>query len=185
MKGTRAASRYAKSILTLSLEQGTLESVKQDMDFINEICDSSDELVLLLKSPVIKSDKKMAILNEIFAGKISELTYKFIEIITNKKREGLLHDIAWCFQNQYREHKKILKAVVKTATGIDDTLRAKVLELVKSTNGSEVELVEEVDKDIIGGFVITIDDKQIDASVKSQLNKLRHTFSENAYIADF
>ena len=185
MKGTRAASRYSKSILTLSLDQGMLEAVKQDMDFINEVCDSSNELVLLLKSPIIKSDKKMAVLNEIFAGKISELTYKFIEIITSKKREGLLHDISWCFQNQYREHKKILKAVVTTATGIDDNLRSSILKLVNKAGGSEVELIENINKDIIGGFVLTLDDQQIDASVKSQLNKMKHTFSENPYLADF
>jgi F-type H+-transporting ATPase subunit delta len=184
MKGTRAASRYAKSLLGLAVEQGSLEAIKQDMDLIVNVCQSSRDLVVLLKSPLVKSDKKLSILNEIFAGKISGLTFRFIEIITNNRRESILLVIATSFQQQYREHKKILKAVVTTAVGIDDNLRSKVLDLLKKQADGEVELVEKVNKDLIGGFVLTYNDNQVDASVSAQLAKLRQSFSENAYISE-
>ena len=78
MKNTRATYRYAKSLLELAKEQGTLEVCKTDMETVVSICKDSRELMLLLKSPVVKTDKKQAIFSEIF-GSCSDLTMSFIQ----------------------------------------------------------------------------------------------------------
>ena len=88
-------------------------------------------------------------------------------------------EIAKAFLSQYKLHKNILTAVFTSASGIDQTIKNKVLELVKQTTQGEVELVEKIDKNLIGGFVLTIGDKQVDASVSRQLNDLRKTFTGN------
>lgn len=183
MKGrTRVAARYAKSLLDLALEKGILEPVYYDMQFILNTCQSSRDLVAFLQSPIIKTDKKTAVLKEIFESKINAVTLAFINIITVKKREAYIEEIAESFVNQYKRHKNILTAIVISAVGLDDTLRKQVLELVKKNVNAEVELVEKINKDLIGGFVLRIGDQQVDASIHRMVKDLSRSFSENPYV---
>src|ERR1051325_12143905 len=120
MKGTRAAGRYAKSLGDLANEQGSLEKVYADMNLIHKTCEETRDLSLLLKNPIVKTDKKQSILKEIFSGKISKLTEQFILLLTSKRRESLLEDIANSFVEQYKVRKKILTAIITTAQGLDE-----------------------------------------------------------------
>lgn len=184
MVETRVSSRYAKSLLNLAFEQGKLEAVYEDMTLIDATCADSRDLVLLLKSPVIKADKKLSILNAVFGGKVGELTMAFIQLLTKKKREQYIDEIAYSFLNQYKEHKNILSAVITTAVELDDKVRKEVLDLVKKSGDQEVAVTEKVDKDILGGFVLRIGDTQVDSSLKSKLQKLTRSFNENPYISE-
>ena len=184
MAGTQVASRYAKSLIDLSLEKGQLEKVHADMKNILLTCKGSHELVLMLKSPIIKSDKKEKVLKAVFKD-VNEITREFINIIVRKKREYALEEIADAFVSQYKVHKKILTAVITTAFGLDADLRAKVLDIVKKSKNSEVELVEKVDKNIIGGFIIQVGDIQDDTSIRTKIMKLTRVFNENPYIKEF
>lgn len=175
------ASRYAKSLLQLAVEKGQLEKVYADMLFVQDVCEKHKDFVSFLNSPIINTDKKLAVLKEIFKGHLNEMSLNFFIILANKRREMYMGDIAKSFVAQYKEHKNILTAVITSASGIDATVKAKVLELVKQTTKGEVELVEKVDKDLIGGFVLRIGDKQVDASVSRKLNNLRKTFTENPF----
>jgi F-type H+-transporting ATPase subunit delta len=185
MQGTRVASRYAKSLIDLATEQGSLEKAYADMKFIAELSKSNPDLVSFLRSPIIKTDKKQAVLKEVFGGKLDKLTSAYIELITNKKREMYLPEIANEFVNQYKEKKKILTAVVTTANGIDETTRKKIMEIVKGGSSSEVVIEEKINKDVIGGFIIRVGDKQVDATIARKLNQLRQNFKENPFIKEF
>ena len=185
MKGTRAAVRYAKALKELALEQGVLEKVRDDMKLVNTVCKENRELVALLNSPIIKTDKKQSILNEIFKGKISTLTELFILTLAAKRRESYLDAIATEFIKQFKEHKKILTAVITTASGLDEELRKKVLEVVKGSGHSEIELTEKINDKLIGGFTLQVGDKRIDASIAKQIRKLSMSFSENPYIKEY
>ena len=183
MKGARVSSRYAKSLLGLAKERGELEHAFADMKLIAETCENNKELALLLKSPIIKSDKKTQVLDAIFGNKICKLSNEFIQTITRKGREGLLYIIAVEFQNQYKLEKNIVTAIVTSASGLDDILRKKVLDLVKGSAGSEVELIENKDKNLIGGLIVRLGDKQVDASIHRKLNDLKKALSEQ-YVSD-
>ena len=175
---TRVASRYAKSLLALALEQGEMENAYNDMKLVSETCDSSKDLSLLLQSPIIKPDKKTEILREIFAGRLGKLSLSFIDIIIKKRRENYLEAIAREFQYQYKSHKNILTAIVTSVVGLDDNIRSEIMKIVKDSANAEVELVEKADKDLIGGLILRIGDKQIDASIQRKLINLRRDFSE-------
>ena len=86
MKGTILASRYAKSLLTLSIQNNILEEVKNDMKMIYDVCQENRDLQLLLKSPIINIDKKQSILKELFGSSINKVTLAFLNIITFKRR---------------------------------------------------------------------------------------------------
>jgi len=184
MKNTRATYRYAKALLDLSKEQGSLESCKDDMQTIMSVCKGSRELVLLLKSPVIKTDKKLAILKEVFAN-CSELSLSFITIIAKKKREALLADIAEKFLAIYQKNLGIEKVRLTTASPIQEDTREKIIAFVHQQGVKSIELVEQVDQNLIGGLILRLGDQQLDASIKTQINDLKQSFSKNLYIKDF
>lgn len=181
---TRVAYRYAKSLLDLSLEKGQLEQVREDMLLIYDTIKGNHELSLMLKSPIIKTDKKQEILKAIFGGKIGVISSEFIEIITRKRREMELEGISEAFLSQYKKHKQILSAVITTASGLDKSLRAKVLEIVKGSTNSEIVLEEKINKDLIGGFILRVGDQQVDASILRQIKNLDRSFSENPYVRE-
>ena len=181
---SRVASRYARSMLNLAIEQGKLEEVSEEMKLISDTFESSRDLQMLLKSPIIKVDKKISIISAIFKGKLSTLTDNFISIIIKKKREVHLYNIATEFQAQYRQKNKIVTAVVTSANGLDTEMRSAVLKLVQDSIKSEVELIENEDPDLIGGLILRIGDKQCDGSLKRRLNDLKKNFNIKNYIAN-
>ncbi|UII22031.1 ATP synthase F1 subunit delta [Fulvivirga ligni] len=182
----RAASRYAKSLLELAKEKDVLDQVHADMQSFNTICEENRDFVLLLKNPVVKNDKKRAILEKIFSGKVNDLTLAIFDIISRKKREALLPAIAKEFHTQYNIFKSVEVAQVTTAVALTPDLRAKMEEMVKKISTKKtVHLEEKVDKDIIGGYILKVGDQQIDDSIRTKLKSLEHKFSQNPYIKEF
>lgn len=177
MRQTKAARTYAKSLLDLAVERGVLEDVKNDMELILKVCEESKELQSVLRSPVVPADKKLTVLDELFGKKVSELTSAFIKLIVSKGRGSLLANISFSFADLYLANKNILRAVIKSVDGVGDVLKKKVTELVKATYDKEVLIEEEKDETLIGGFVITIGDKQINASISQQLANMQNALS--------
>ncbi len=176
-------TRYAKSLIDLSIENKQLEETRKDMQLVKQVCNENHDFVVLLNSPVIKIDKKLAVINAVFSGKISKLSLSFLNLLATKRREAYIPEIATAYDEQFKSKKNITTAVIKTATGLDAKLKTRVLEIVKQSVGAgEVELVEKVDASILGGFILSISDKQLDNSVKRKLNDLRKNLSSNKYI---
>jgi len=183
---SRVASRYVKSLLDLAVSQGALDKVHADMQLFAGTIGKNRDLELMLKSPVIKHDKKNSILSAIFKSKVSALTMAFIDILTKKNREPLLPEISAEFHNAYNRYKGVGKASVTTTVPMDEKTRQQFETIVKKlSNSKEVELDEKVDKELIGGFILNVEDKQIDASIRNSLKKLKLKFSENPYIKEF
>lgn len=186
MAETRVASRYVKSLLGLAEEQNAVEAVHNDMLLFAKVADENHAFALMLRNPIIKHDKKKDILEKIFKGKVHNLTLAIFDIITRKNREGILIDIAKQFHTAYNEYKGITKGTVITATPLDASLRSELEQIVKKiSNKKQVELVEKVDADMIGGFVLNVGDRQIDASIKNKLKELKLKFTYNPYVKEF
>jgi F-type H+-transporting ATPase subunit delta len=179
----RLAARYAKSILDLAIERGQLETVYKDMVFLRVICRSNPDLVNLLQSPIIKTDKKRKILDAITAGRVSPLTTAFNALLMSKEREALLPEIAAAFEEQYKAHKGIQTVKLTTAIPISEDLKQVVLNKVKTDRRvQEIDLETEVRAELIGGFVLEIGDELMDASVAFDLRKVKQQFENNDFI---
>ncbi len=183
MSVKRVASRYAKSVLDLAIESNRLEKVKDDMQSLQTLIGNSKDLAAFLKSPVIQFARKQAILQGLFAGKIDELTLKFILLLAGKQRESLLPEIVIQFMDQYRALKHISVVHVVSAS----ELSAEQIQMLKSKIESSpvgfenVEIHTRIDPSLIGGFVVELDDKVLDASVRHHLEGLRKGFKTNLY----
>ena len=182
---SRIASRYAKSLLELAKEKNVLDFIVHDMALLAKVCAENPALVNTLQSPIIKNDKKLSILKQLFNGKVNPLTISVFEIISRKNREGYLADVAESFQAQYREMKGILSGTVTTPFAINDDLRNQFKGIVSKAYGKDIELKEKVDKNIIGGFILKVGDSQIDESVKNKLQRLKNKFKDNSYVAKY
>ena len=182
MADQRVAARYAKSLLDLGKEMGTLDSVKADMDLLSKTMAESRDLRLLLRNPIVKHDKKLAILTAIFGGKVSDLTLRFFTILTQKNRESALEGMGTEFQVQYNAMQGIQMAQVTSATPLTPELRAQLQQLVMQQTGlAQVKLTEKVDPELIGGFVLRVGDNQVDDSVRTSLRKMRTSLQDTTF----
>jgi F-type H+-transporting ATPase subunit delta len=186
MADSRVASRYVKSLLGLAVEKGVLDKVHDDMILFSKVCEQNRAFVLMLRNPIIKHDKKRDILEKLFKGKVQTLTLAIFDIITKKNREPLLPAIATEFHIAFNDYKGVGGASVTTAIPLDAKLRAEIEQIVKKlSDKKQVEITEKVDADMIGGFVLNVGDRQIDASIKNKLKALKVKFSQNPYIKEF
>ena len=182
MADQRVAARYAKSLLDLGKEMGTLSAVKADMDLLSKTMAESRDLRLLLRNPIVKHDKKLAILTAIFGGKVSDLTLRFFTILTQKNRESALEGMGTEFQMQYNAMQGIQMAQVTSATPLTPELRAQLQQLVMQQTGlAQVKLTEKVDPELIGGFVLRVGDNQVDDSVRTSLRKMRTSLQDTTF----
>lgn len=186
MSVSRISSRYAKSLMDLAIERNELDAVMKDMGIFIDATKNRD-LYLLLKSPIINADKKMSILNALFSSKVGKTTMAFFDIIIRKGREMYLPEIAADFHNQYKDYNKISTVKIITAS----PMTGEALEEIKSRllksdiTMDKVEIIQKVDPELIGGFVIEVGDKRYDASIAHNLEILRKDFAANQYVKSF
>lgn len=184
MPNPRLASRYAKALLDLAVEQNAVDSTLQDIRFLDAVSKQSHEFTNMLRSPIINAGKKQEIVAAILGGKMSALTQGFIKLLVNKGRESNLPEIADSFVAQYKVMKNIKTVKLTSATPLSDTVKQSIIKnIVSSVHNGEIEVTEVVDPEIIGGFILQMDDKLVDASVRRDLNDVKAQFQKNIYVS--
>lgn len=173
MSEIRIAARYAKSLMELAIEKGLLEQVNYDMRSLHSITAENPSLVNVLDSPIIKSDKKAAIMSSVFGNGFNKLTMMFIDQVVKKRREHFLPMIAEEFARQYNLRNGIQTATVTSASVLSEGMMASVKEFIEKETNARVELKTTVNPGIIGGLVIRIEDSLYDSSIAKKLNQLR------------
>jgi F-type H+-transporting ATPase subunit delta len=185
MPNPRLAHRYAKSIIDLAVEKGQLEAVYADMKYLQEVCKVSREFVNLLKSPIIKADKKAQIIEAVTAGKISAMTARFNKLLTTKGRENDLPEIVEAVIEQYNEIKGIHKVKLTTAVEVSEEVKKAITTKINAEAGlGTLELETKTDESLIGGFVLEFNNNLVDASIARDLRDIKKQFSKNVYVAD-
>lgn len=174
MNQSKITVRYARALFLLAKEKNMLDIVKEDMKLIFNVFQTINDFALLLESPIITISKKQNIIREIFKAKIHEISLSFLDLITKNKREIYIKDIARNFLNLVKKHKGIKTTVFTSAVSIDQSLRKHIIEQVKKSFNTEVELIENTDEKLIGGFILRVDDQQFDASISTKLKKIKH-----------
>lgn len=184
MLSPRLAIRYAKSILGLAKERNSLDEVVKDMRLMQETLDGSKDLRIMFRSPIIPSDKKEKIVHEIFAKRLSELTYKFIHLLVVKGREKHIDEMVDSFIEQYNKENHIVKATLTTAVPVDQKTVEELRALLMTDKETEsVEMITEVDPTIVGGFVLKHGDLLLDNSVERKLQLIKEQIQDHTYIS--
>ena len=183
MSELTVTSRYAKSLIDLAQEQKTLQAVYSDMKLFSETLTASPDLSALLQNPIVSIEKKKTILIEIFGKKISKVSLAFLEIMATKRRENLLQATSKEFLTQYQKIQNIVTAQVVTATELSAENEKAIIAQVEKMTNNQVILIKKIDASLIGGFILTVGDRQIDSSISKSINKLKKNFQSFDYVS--
>ena len=181
----KIARSYSAALFGLAHEKGQLEEIWRDMELIETVLKENPELVKAFASPVLRSIKKSDIIDALLKEHVHELTLRFLHLLVKAMRVLYLLEITEQFRVQYRAHHGIVKVHMKSAHPIDAAIRKKITDRLLVDLKAQVELEEVVDSRLIGGFVLQVEDRRYDASVRSKLNKLNRQFDINIYKKGF
>jgi len=180
----RISYRYANALMQLAEEKKKLKEISEDADLVFNTLFLSKELRTVLKSPVVKSDDKISLIEKIFSKKVGPDTLSFMNFVVEKNRENILFDIFKEFLDLVDRKNGVVKARVNSAFELNDQLRKSMVADLEKKTGKKVSADYSVDSNLIGGFIVRIEDTVYDASVKHQLSLLRSKFSEEINISN-
>jgi F-type H+-transporting ATPase subunit delta len=176
MGNYRVAHRYGTALLQSAEEEHLLEQTALDAEMIAETVRASRELRLALASPVVEKGKKKRILDELFGKRLTPVTARFLDLLTEKDREGQLLDILDEFLHLLDERRGVLRVEVTSAVDLTEAEKAQLSKDLETRTGKSIVPTFRRDPTIIGGFIVRLDDSVIDASLTHQLTLLRERF---------
>ncbi len=178
MNDGKISVRYSRALFESALESKLLDKVYEDMTFISSIC-KIPEMKEFLESPIIIPSKKIDILEKVLGKNVEKITLSLIRIAVKNGRENFLPGIARVFIHETKEYKGITESVLTTAIKINAKIRQEIIDFISAIFKTKVELTEIADKEIIGGFILRIEDNYIDASVRNKLRKIEKELKGN------
>jgi F-type H+-transporting ATPase subunit delta len=166
------AERYAKALFEMAIEKNVLEEVNKDVIQLSGLIRECRPLKLFLKAPVINPGKKLSVLEELLKD-FNPVSKGFLKLLVSKRREFTIPEISTQFIQQYNRYKNIVTLRVETAYTIDQALRQQLISVMGKYTHANIEIIEELDESVIGGFVLSWDDKQYDASIRKQIDRMK------------
>ncbi len=172
MNDSKISVRYSKALFQSALEKKILDKVNQDMIFILEIC-KFPEAKEFLHSPIIPPSKKEAIFHKMFGDNVESITLSLIDLTVKNGRESYIPAIARVFIHETKKYKGITESLLTTAVKVDAKVKKQITSLISEVFKTKVELEENIDTEIVGGFILRVDDNYIDASIRNKLRKIK------------
>ena len=164
---------YAEAFLQVAESNKEVEKIISQAKSILQIWDESSELREAMGSPVLEVESKKAALDKLFSGKVTTSFLNFMKLLAERQRIGFLNSVLERLLELYRDQRNIALATVTSATPLNEDQQAELLKNVQSVAGTNnLELNLKVDPDLIGGFVVRVGSKVIDASLSGQVRRL-------------
>ena len=175
MNESKISVRYAKALFLLGKEKNVLDTIVADMKLVDELCNTVKDFWLMVESPVVKTSQKRKAVKLVLADKLDAISLNFMDMVFENHREIFIKDMVRNFLDLCRKDKGVVSAKLTTAGEIDKEGKANLSDVLKKAFNSKIELEEILDEDIIGGFVLRVDDQELDASVSNQLSQIKRT----------
>ncbi len=172
MNESKIAVRYSKALFLSAKERGLIKEVRDDMLFILKLS-SMDDFRDVIDSPVITNENKRQIMAALFKENVSEISFGMINLTVNNNRESFLPGIARSYIDLADDHEGITKVTLKTNVEISEKNRNRFIEIIERDLDTKADLEEIVDEEIAGGYILKVEDLYVDASLKTQLRKIR------------
>lgn len=182
MRISRAAKRYSKASLEFAIEKNVSNEVMKDFKNISNVISSSLQLNQFLSNPVISSNLKSMILFKVFPD-LSEKTRSIISLLSKNRRLSILDQVARDFISRLKKSKGKIIATVTSAVPLNENLKTFVSSKAKQMTNLEVEIDNKIDSSIVGGFIINIEDKELNASISNQIESLKRRLISNRKIS--
>jgi len=182
---TKITLRYAAAFFDLATEKGIVDSSYEDMMLLGNVCTSNHDFVRMLQNPVINAEKKKKVVTHIFETSVNPVSLSFMSLMIRKRRERYLPSIAEAFADLYKTSKGIKTAYVTSAVPLVEHEIAGVLQILSKLTDKKIDLVEKTNEALVGGFVINLDNFQVDQSIATKIKELKKDFEKNLFIKGF
>lgn len=179
MNQSKISVRYAKALFLSAKEENLLDTVHENLRLIVTSF-SLKGFKEFIESPVVKISDKKKVFWEVYGEMIHELTHDFIQLVLTNKREKNLEGMIRYFISLYLEQQGIMRADLKVPFSVSEEYKKKFIDLLENTFQAKIEMQETVDTELIGGFILKVDDQQYDASVKTSLSKIKKRLLKTA-----
>lgn len=176
MKEAAIGSRYALAFYEITNKNNTVEEVYNELSTLMEAYETNIDFKNFLNHPLIDINDKKSFLNKLFADKFKEDSLNIVNYLLDKKRLNLLKAIVTEFLKIYYEKHRIVEAEATFAVTPSNEQLQKLLDKLKAKENKEVRLRTKIDKGILGGVIIKIEDRIIDASIKREIEVFRNNF---------
>jgi F-type H+-transporting ATPase subunit delta len=173
------AGRYATALYDLALERRALDAVKADLDRFDALVEGSEDLNRLVRSPVFTAEEQKKALAAILekAG-IVGLAANFLGLVAQKRRLFAVREMVRAFRAFVARHKGETRAEVTVAEPLSENHLKALKEALKSTTKKEVALDIRIDPTILGGLIVKLGSRMVDASLKTKLNSIKLAMKE-------
>lgn len=172
MNHGKISIRYAKALLGSASDKKVADKVYNDMCTLQQSFSQFDSLQQVLDNPSVTPVEKAKLLKLACGTGINDITSVFIDFVLKQGRIGSIHWIALMYQELYRKKQNTVVTTLTSAVELPAALTQKIAKWIEQYQGSKVELRTEINPDIIGGYIIDIENNRLDASISGQLSKL-------------
>jgi len=185
MSYTKITLRYAAAFFDLAKEKGILENAFNDMTQFGKVCISNHDFVRMLQNPVVNADKKKKVINQVFGTTVNAVSLNFMNLMIRKRRERYLPSIAEAFSDLYLAWKGVKMAYVTSAVTLEAKEKTGILEIISKLTDKKIDLVETLNENLLGGFIINVDNFQVDQSLSTKIKELKKDFEKNLFIKGY
>ena len=172
-KTVGAAHSYAKALLELGNERQQAVQIGEELRGIREIAEANPTFLAFLRDPGVGKAERTAAVERILAGKLSPMLYNTIRVMIERDRAGVITQMAEQYQELLDEQLGKIEVDVTVAQRLDPQTLEQVRQRISAARGKDAVVHQYVDESIIGGLVLRVEDKLIDASVRSQLDAMK------------
>jgi F-type H+-transporting ATPase subunit delta len=174
----RAARRYAGALFNLARDRNELQPVAEGLNTVAQVSAASPELMTVLHHPRITQQRKKEILAHVFGGQVKADVEHLLLMMVEKDRAMIIPNVATQFNRLMDEYLRETDAEATSAIPLTPQQEAALLDRLQTVTGMRVRLKTRVDESILGGLVVRIGDKLIDASVASQLQRMKDSLKQ-------
>ena len=164
---------YAEAFLQVAESRNEVDEVINQAKSILQLWNDSPEFSDAMSSPVLEVNQKKSALEKLFAKEVSPSFLNLLKLLADRQRIGLLNSVLERLLEIYREQKNIALATITSASALSEDQQSELLKKVQSIAGTDnLEIDLKVDSELIGGFVVNVGSKVIDASIAGQVRRL-------------
>ena len=173
------AARYASALFEVAQEAGTIDTVAGDLDRFDELIQASPDLARLIRNPIFTAEEQERAIGAILSRiGVSGLTGNFIRLVASKRRLFALPDMIRSFRRLVSNSKGIVQAQVVLAERPSGAVMDDIAAALREVAKAEVALDVKIDPNLIGGLIVKIGSRMVDASVRTKLNFIRLSLNE-------
>ena len=173
------AGRYATALFELAVEANAIDSVDADLGRLDDLIAGNADLTRLVRSPVFSSEDQLKALSAVLDKvDITGLAARFLKVITHNRRLFAVRDMIRAYRALVARHKGEVSARVTVAEMPSDKRVAEIKDALKTVTGKDVALDISVEPSIIGGLIVQLGSRMVDASLRTKLNAIKHAMKE-------